>query len=63
MRALQQALKTEYLRNNINMFKRLDILAISQRLRLTTDLDRLIDMLRSECCLLLKGPGLYEFRG
>lgn len=45
-----------------NMFSRSDIQALSGKLALDKDLDSLIDVMRTECYLLLKGPRLYQLQ-
>jgi hypothetical protein len=42
------------------MFARQDIAEICSRLRLDKEVDGLIDVMRTECYLLLKGPKLYQ---
>jgi DNA helicase MCM8 len=43
-----------------NMFSRNDIQEVCVKLKLERDVDSLIDVMRTECYLLLKGPRLYQ---
>lgn len=45
-----------------NMFTRTDIHALCATLALDKELDGLIDVMRTECYLLLKGPRLYQLQ-
>lgn len=45
-----------------NMFTRADIQALCEKLALNKELDGLIDVMRTECYLLLKGPRLYQLQ-
>jgi len=45
-----------------NMFTRADIQALCEKLALDKELDGLIDVMRTECYLLLKGPRLYQLQ-
>ena len=45
-----------------NMFTRADIQALCATLALDKELDGLIDVMRTECYLLLKGPRLYQLQ-
>lgn len=50
------------IRGGNEMFSKQDISMLCTRLRLTKDVDTIIDVLRSECYLLLKGPQLYRLQ-
>jgi DNA helicase MCM8 len=45
-----------------NMFSRQDIGVLCQKLALDKEVDALIDVMRTECYLLLKGPRLYQLQ-
>jgi hypothetical protein len=55
-------LTTEAQKRNNSMFSRNDIAEICAVLKLVMDVDAMIELLRSECYLLLKGPKLYQLR-
>lgn len=60
MKSLVSALNREVTIRGSNMFARQDIAEICTRLRLDKEVDGLIDVMRTECYLLLKGPKLYQ---
>lgn len=64
MKALVQAMAKEVKRSKQGncMFTRQEIQELTQLLRLDKEVDALIDLMRTECYLLLKGPRLYELR-
>ena len=45
-----------------NMFSKQDIQNLCVKLALDKDADSLIDVMRTECYLLLKGPRLYQLQ-
>ena len=45
-----------------NMFTRQEILALCQKLALDKEVDSLIDVMRTECYLLLKGSRTYQLQ-
>jgi hypothetical protein len=45
-----------------NMFTKQAIQALCAKLALDKDVDSLIDVMRTECYLLLKGPRLYQLQ-
>ena len=60
VKALVGTLSREAKIRGNNIFSRADIGEICARLRIDKDLDSLIDVMRTECYLLLKGPKLYQ---
>jgi hypothetical protein len=44
------------------MFSRQDIAALCAKLALDKEVDGLIDVMRTECYLLLKGPRMYQLQ-
>lgn len=62
MKALVTLLQREARQRGSNMFHRNDIQALSDRLRLDKDVDSLIESMRTECYLLLKGPKMYQLQ-
>lgn len=53
-------MKKEVVHRSSNMFTRLDIVTLCERLRLNKEADAMIEVMRTECYLLLKGPKLYQ---
>eukprot|EP01034_Spumella_vulgaris_P023027 gene23027-29215_t len=47
-------------RQSLNMFTRNEIQEVCAKLKLERDVDSLIEVMRTECYLLLKGPRLYQ---
>jgi hypothetical protein len=60
MKGLVSALNREAQLRGSNIFSRNDIAEICIRIKVDKDLDGLIDVMRTECYLLLKGPKLYQ---
>jgi DNA helicase MCM8 len=62
VKALVSAMNRESNLRGSNMFSRQEIAALCQRLALDKDVDSLIDVMRTECYLLLKGPRLFQLQ-
>lgn len=62
VKALVGALKKESLRRGSIIFAKSDIAEIVGKLKLERDVDSLIEMLRTECYLLMKGQKMFELR-
>lgn len=63
MKALASLMQREVeFRGGNNVFHRKEIAEYHARLRLTKELDVLIEAMRTECYLLLKGPKLYQLQ-
>ncbi len=62
MKALAAAMQREARLRENHLFQRMEIAELCARLRLDKEVDSLIETLRSEGYLLLKGPKLYQLR-
>ena len=62
MKVLVKVMTRESSLRGSNMFSRADIQALCANLALDKELDGLIDVMRTECYLLLKGPRLYQLQ-
>ena len=62
VKGLVATLNREATIRGTDMFSRGDISEICVRMKLVKDVDSLIDVLRTECYLLLKGPKLYQLQ-
>lgn len=63
MKALVAAMRSDALRRNKMLFSAREIEEIALVLRIVkSDVADIIDMMRSECYLLLKGPKLYQLQ-
>lgn len=62
VKGLVQVMTRECTLRGSNMFSRQDISALCQKLALDKEVDALIDVMRTECYLLLKGPRLYQLQ-
>ncbi len=63
VKALVKVLTQEASRREAaNMFTRAEIAEVCSKLRLERDADSLIEVMRTECYLLLKGPRLYQLQ-
>lgn len=62
MKALVNLMNKEAEIRGSNIFHRNDIDTLSMKLKLTKQTDELIEVMRTECYLLLKGPKLYQLQ-
>ena len=62
VKALVAALKREVSARGSDVFRHADVAEVCARLRLDKDADALVDVLRTECYLLLKGPRMYQLQ-
>lgn len=62
VKALVKVMTRESTMRGSNMFSRQDIATLCQRLALDKEVDALIDVMRTECYLLLKGPRMYQLQ-
>jgi DNA helicase MCM8 len=62
MKALIRLMNKEAVLRGNNMFTRQEIHDLSMKLQLTKEVDELIELMRTECYLLLKGPKLYQLQ-
>jgi DNA helicase MCM8 len=62
MKALVKAMNREATMRGNNIFSRQEIADIANRLQLNKELDELIESMRTECYLLLKGPKLFQLQ-
>ncbi len=62
VKALVKVLTQESQRRDSAMFTRNEIAEVCEKLRLDRDVDSLVEVMRTECYLLLKGPRLYQLQ-
>ena len=62
VKALVKVMTREASLRGSNMFSKQDISDLCSKLALDKEVDSLIDVMRSECYLLLKGPRLYQLQ-
>lgn len=62
MKALVQVMNREAQLRDNNIFSKQDIQMLCNRLKLDKDVDSLIEVMRRECYLLLKGPKLFQLQ-
>ena len=62
VKALVEAMKKETVQKGNDLFTRSDLNSLCNRLNLPKDPDTLIEILRTECYLLLKGSNLYKLQ-
>ena len=62
VKALVKVMTKEAFLRDSNIFTRQDISDLCAKLSLDKDVESLIDVLRTECYLLLKGPRLYQLQ-
>ena len=62
MKGLVTSLTREAGLKGSDMFTRAEIKEICIRMKLDKDVESLIDVMRTECYLLLKGPKLYQIQ-
>jgi DNA helicase MCM8 len=62
VKALVSVMTRESRVRGSSMFSRQDIAALCAKLALDKEVDGLIDVMRTECYLLLKGPRMYQLQ-
>ena len=62
VKALVEAMKKETVQKGSDIFTRSDLNSLCNRLNLPKDPDTLIEILRTECYMLLKGSNLYKLQ-